>query len=198
MRIKLGLHNHSQMSDGYFTVGGLLRYLKDSGYDVIAITDHNAYTVPHPIQIRENKVEDLLILRGIEVTFPRIHFICLEPMKHKTVRDCLDTARVSYIAHPSFSGLNPFDCQMICDKYHLDGVEQYNNGFPNFKGEVDGNLYAGDDLHIPSQVMTSWMEMDVDAIDKETVLGKLQEGDYELFNEPRDLYGFGRDMEIEK
>jgi len=184
MRIKLSLHNHTNCSDGYFSVGGLLRFLKDEGYDVVAITDHNTYTVPHPIQIRENKVEDLLILRGIEVTFPRLHIICLEPIKHETVKDCLDTARVSYIAHPSFSGLNPFDCQMICDKYHLDGVEMYNNGFINFKGKIDGNLYAGDDLHIPSQVMTSWTEMDVDSLDKETIIEKLISGDFEIFNKP--------------
>ena len=185
MQIRLGLHNHSQMSDGFFTVGGLLRYLKDSGYDVVAITDHNTYTVPHPIQLRENKVEDLLILRGIEVTFPQIHIICLEPIKHETVKDCLATARISYIAHPSFSGLNPFDCHMICDKYHLDGVEVYNGGHINFKGDLDGNLYAGDDLHIPRQVLTSWIEMDVDSLDKETVLEKLKVGDYKLFNNPQ-------------
>ncbi len=184
MRIKVGLHNHSQMSDGYFTVGGLLRYLSDEGYDVVAITDHNAYTVPHPIHIRENKVEDLLILRGVEVTFPRIHIICLEPIKHETIKDCLDTARVSYIAHPNFSGLNPFDCQDICTKYGLDGVEIYNNGFVNFKGEIEGHLYAGDDLHIPSQVMTSWIEMNVGSIDKETILEKLKTGDFEIFNSP--------------
>ena len=183
MRIKLGLHNHSQMSDGYFTVGGLLRYLKDY-YDVICISDHNCYTILHPIQLRESEAEDLLILRGIEVTFPQIHMICLEPIRHETVKDCLDTARVAYIAHPFFSGLNPFDCQMIINKYHLDGVELYNNGHINFKGEIDGNFYAGDDLHIPSQVMTSWMEMDVDSLDKETVLEKLKSGDYELFNRP--------------
>jgi len=74
---------------------------------------------------------------------------------------------------------------MICDKYHLDGVEIYNSGHINFKGDLDGNLYAGDDLHIPSQVLTSWIEMNVGSLDKETVLEKLQAGDYKLFNKPQ-------------
>jgi len=181
-RIKIGLHNHSQMSDGYFTIGGLLTHLDTEGYDVVAITDHNAYTEVHPIIIREHALEDLLILRGIEVTFPQIHIICLEPILHEHIKECIDTARVSYIAHPIFSMLTPEHCDQIIKKYHLHGVELYNGGFINYEGEIDGNFYAGDDLHIPSQVMKSWMEMNVGSLDKETIIEKLISGDYELKN----------------
>ncbi len=191
-RIKVGLHNHSSESDGYFTVGGLLRYLQDNEYDVVAITDHNRVTVPHPIHLRECGVtEDLLILRGIEVSFPLIHIICIEPILHKHIRsimDYVDAARVAYIAHPKFSGINPVDCQRICDKFGLDGVEAYNSGFLNFKGDLRGHLYAGDDLHIPSQVSTSWIEMNVGSVEKEGVLERLKSGDFEVFNQPHEVY----------
>ena len=188
MKVRLGLHNHSQMSDGYFTIGGLLKYLSEE-YEVVAITDHNAYTQVHPTHIRENDVEDLLILKGIEVTFPQIHIMCLEPIRHETIKECLDTARVAWIAHPSFSGLRPEDCKRICDKYHLQGVEQYNSGFIGFKPSVDWeewnlNLYAGDDLHLPSQIKKSWMEMEVDELSVDEVIEKLISGEYELKNVP--------------
>ncbi len=191
MRIRLGLHNHSQYSDGYFTVGGLLKYLSEE-YEVVAITDHNHYTQVHPIHIREHGIEDLLILRGIEVTFPQIHIVCIEPMRHETIRDCLDTARVAWIAHPSFSMMKPEDCKMICDRYHLQGVELYNSGFINFKPPVDWedwelNLYAGDDLHIPSQIKKSWMEMEVGSLDVDEVVEKLITGEFELKNVPDEI-----------
>jgi len=175
------------MSDGYFTVGGLLNFLDMEGFDVVAITDHNHYTIPYPIHIRENAVEDLLIIHGIEITFPQIHMICLESIKHETVRDCIDTARVSWLAHPNFPvRIPPEDCEYICEKYHLNGLELYNSGLTQFKGDWDRNFYAGDDLHIPSQVMKSWMEMNVGSLDKETVIEKLLSGDYELKNIPPD------------
>ncbi len=188
MKVRLGLHNHSQMSDGYFTIGGLLKYLSEE-YEVVAITDHNAYTMVHPIHIRENDVEDLLILKGIEVTFPQIHIVCIEPMLHETIKECIDTARVAWIAHPEFSHLTPEDCKMICDKYHLQGVELYNSGFTGFKPPPDWedwglNLYAGDDLHVPSNIKSSWMEMEVDELDVDEVIEKLISGEYELKNVP--------------
>lgn len=188
MKVRLGLHNHTQMSDGYFTIGGLLRHLSEE-YEVVAITDHNYWTEVHPIHIRENDVEELLILQGIEVTFPRIHIVCLEPIRHETIKDCLDTARVAWIAHPNFSMLKPEDCKLICDKYHLQGVEQYNSGYIDFKPPVNWeewelNLYAGDDLHIPSQIKKSWMEMEVGTLDVDEVMEKLIAGEFELKNAP--------------
>ena len=168
------------MSDGFFTVSGLLKACKDAGYDVVAITDHNVVTIPHPLQLRE--VKDLLVLRGIEVTFPRLHLICLEPqVTNMGVLGVIHSARVSWIAHPGLSMINPLECQEVCDREGLDGVELYNTGIRQFKGDLDGNFYAVDDLHVPSQLMTSWIEMDVDYLEKEVVLTKLKAGDYELY-----------------
>ncbi len=175
------------MSDGYFTVSGLLRYCRDEGYDVVAITDHafrfdpesiqSAVTVPHPLQ--RQGLEDLLVLRGVEITFPRLHIICLEPsILDMGVSKLIWSSRVSWIAHPGLNGLNRLDCMKICADLGLDGVERFCTGFRQFKGDFDGVCYAVDDLHIPSQVMTSWIEMDVEWLDKEIVLGKLKSGDF--------------------
>lgn len=189
MRIKCSLHNHSQMSDGYFTVSGLLKVCRDAGYDVVAITDHNVVTGPHPLQLRE--VEDLLLLHGVEVTFPRLHIICLEPsVLDKGMLGLIRSSRVSWIAHPGLSMLNPLVCKEICEREGLDGVELYTSGIRQLKGDFDGNLYAVDDLHIPSQLMTSWIEMDVDQLDKETVLEKLKSGDFVIRWKPLDVLFF--------
>ena len=183
-RIRLSLHNHSQMSDGYFTVGGLLRFLKDEGYDVISITDHNVITIPHPLQIEESGAQNLFMLRGIELTFPSMHIVCIEPMKTGRVVDTLTTSRVKWLAHPKWQFRDIDSIREVCARYDLDGVELYNAGelvFP--KEEVvrwEYNFYAGDDLHIPSQVKTSWMEMDVDELDKDTIITKLKNGEFEI------------------
>ena len=177
------------MSDGYFTVSGLLKACEDAGYDVVAITDHNVVTVPHPLQLRD--VGDLLVLRGVEVTFPRLHLICLEPSVFDMgMLGLIRSSRVSWIAHPGLTGLNPLECQEVCEREGLDGVELYNSGIRQFKGGFDGNFYAVDDVHVPSQVMTSWIEMDVDELDRETVLEKLKSGDFGLRWKPLDVLFF--------
>lgn len=180
IRIKLGLHNHSQMSDGFFTVSGLLKVLGEI-YDVIAITDHNVVTVPHLLQLQG--VENLLILKGVEITFPSIHFLALEP----TIFDqgavgLLRSSSVKWIAHPALDHLNILDCIDICDRESLNGIEQYTTGFLQTKPSelFKGILYATDDVHVPSNLMTSWMEMDVNSIDKVTILEKLKVGDFEI------------------
>ena len=177
------------MSDGYFTVSGLLKACKDAGYDVVAITDHNTVTVPHPLQLRETG--DLLVLRGVEVTFPRLHLICLEPsVFNMGALGLIRSSQVSWIAHPGLSMLNPLVCQEICEREGLDGVELYNAGIRQMKGWFDGHFYAADDVHVPSQIMTSWIEMDVRQVDKETVLGKLKSGDFVLRWKPLDVLFF--------
>jgi len=186
LRIKLSLHNHTNLSDGYFTVSGLLRVCRDAGYNVVAITDHNIVTVSHPLQLTE--VPDLLVLTGVEVTFPRLHLICLEPTcTNMGVIGLIHSARVSWIAHPGLSMINRLDCMKLCRHHGLDGVELYNSGIRQLKGDFSRRLYAVDDLHVPSQLMTSWIEMNVQSLDKEEVLAKLKSGDYELRNQPRDI-----------
>lgn len=191
MRIKLGLHNHTCLSDGYFTPSGLLIALKEAGYDVVAITDHNVYTVPHPLQLKE--VEDLLVLRGCEVTFPQMHIVVLEPIRTRTVADILLTARVGWIAHPYYQFRRDTEKMLeVCKRYNLHGAEIYNAGDLVFDKVVAEdwplNFYAGDDVHVPSQINTSWMEMDVESKDKDTIIEKLIEGDYDYFRKPSHLF----------
>ncbi len=189
MRIKLSLHNHSQMSDGYFTVSGLLKVCQDAGYDVVAITDHNTVTVPHPLQLQE--VGDLLVLRGVEITTPRLHVICLEPSDFSPgMSGMIRSSAVSWIAHPGLSCLSPSVCQEICEREGIGGIELYNSGISQITGYFDGNQYAVDDLHVQSQLRSSWIEMDVKQLDKETVLGKLKSGDFGLRWKPLDVLFF--------
>lgn len=185
MRITLGLHNHSLMSDGALVISDLLKLLKKE-YDVIAITDHNTITTIHPLILKEADVEDMIIIRGVEITFPMMHIICLEPGIHDVgIRKLIATSEVRWLAHPIQSYITPNIARMIVKRNELHGVEQYNSGDISFKGKIDGHLYAGDDLHISKQLKTSWMEMDVDSKDKDTILEKLKSGDFEIFNRPR-------------
>ena len=184
MRITLGLHNHSCMSDGELIISDLLRLLKTE-YDAIAITDHNTITVPHPLLLEKADVGDLIIINGVEITLPQMHIVCLEPGVHDSgLRMLLATSEVKWLSHPIQSGLTPHIVRLICEREELDGVEQYNSGEISFKGELDGLLFAGDDLHIKEQLKSSWMEMDVDSKDKDTILEKLKSGEFEIYNDP--------------
>lgn len=184
MRITLGLHNHTCMSDGELVVSDLLKLLKKE-YDVIAITDHNVITAPHPMLLKEAEVEDLIIIGGVEISLPQMHIICLEPRIHDMgLRKLIATSEVRWLAHPIQSRIVPDVARMIVEREELHGVEQYNSGEISFKGELDGFLFAGDDLHIKGQLKSSWMEMDVDSKDKDTILEKLKSGEFEIYNDP--------------
>jgi len=191
-----GGDNHTHMSDGFFTIGGLLRYVKDHGFKVIAITDHNTVSIPHRLQRQD--MDDIIILTGTELTLPTVHIVMLEfpfePELGYFVPNLdinrLSLSRLKFVAHPSYQAITPLEYKTLDRILDLDGVELYNSGEVVFKGEIDGNFYAGDDLHEPWQVETSWMEMETDSFDKETILEKLKVGDYELKNnaEKRKLY----------
>ena len=176
------------MSDGYFTVGGLIKLLAEA-YDVIAITDHNHLTNPHPLQLQD--AGDLLILRGIELTFPSLHMVCIEPIDTSSVINILKSARLSWLAHPCYQVPKMTDMIEVVRRNYLDGVELYNSGelvFP--KQDIDlwpYNFYAGDDLHVSSQLCTSWMEMEVkDKHDKDEIIEKLVAGEHVNRRNPMD------------
>ena len=49
-------------------------------------------------------------------------------------------------------------------------------------GKNGSLLFSVDDLHIPSQVMYNWMEMEVDSVDVDTVIENLKSGDFWIVN----------------
>jgi hypothetical protein len=69
---------------------------------------------------------------------------------------------------------NVYGCELYNQgEYQFDGWEyDWFNSYDNM------NFYAVDDLHVIQNLKTSWMEMEVDSVDKHTVIENLKSGDF--------------------
>jgi len=169
------------MSDGNMSPSQLLNTLKERGFKVIAITDHNNWTIPHPLQMPK----DIIFLNGIEWTF-KWHIIKLElPLaaNYRSLdwKDRLDLARIDWLAHPGRWGLSVKQIKELVRGYKLDGVEKCNRGYHQYNGHIEGiNEYGVDDIHSKGMIGYNWIEIEVDSFDKETVLEKLKKGEFTI------------------
>lgn len=173
------------MSDGQLGLNELLKLLT-SKYNVIAITDHDTLTIPHPLHRRGIRKKHLL-LRGIEYSAAYLtHLVGLEPTQsYGTSVEIWQSCRVKWIAHPGLSGLSETDIDTIlATNSGINGIEMFNSGILQVKDNTNSfhgcNFYSSDDLHEPYQIRASWMEMDVPSLDKELIINKLVNGDYTI------------------
>ena len=185
MRISLSLHNHSILSDGALGIPELLKLIGKS-YDVIAITDHDVLTIPHPLHLRQvNYGKPTLRLLGIEYSaYGSVHLVGIEPTNTRGLPiEVWDSCRVKWIAHPRLSDLDHNYINTIFKNFpSINGIEIFNSGILQVHDNTDEfpdiNYYASDDLHEEYQLRASWMEMDVKSLDKELVIDKLISGDF--------------------
>jgi hypothetical protein len=185
MHIALGLHNHSNMSDGELDIHSLLKLLT-SKYQVVSITDHDTLTIPHPHHLRGLR-KKYLLLKGIEYSsFGMTHLIGLEPTNPMgTPVEIWMSCRVKWISHPRLSDLSSENINTLIKNFpDINGLEIFNSGIlqicDNMEEFQGMNFYASDDLHMPYQLRASWMEMDVDSLDKETIIQKLIDGSFTI------------------
>jgi hypothetical protein len=164
-------------------VNSLLKLLTTK-YQVVAITDHDALTIPHPIQLRGIR-KKFLYLRGIEYSaYGMTHLVGLEPTNaHGMPIEVWESCRVKWISHPRLSDLSHEAIDRLVKNFPgICGLEMFNSGILQISDnteEFEGmNFYASDDLHESHQIGASWMEMDLDSLDREEVLQKLTEGDF--------------------
>jgi len=181
MIVKCSLHNHTILSDGHLSPHELLYTLKSWGFKVIAITDHNTWTLPHELQIPD----DIIFINGVEWTF-RYHIIKLDlPLERNgrslDWRDRLDLASVDWLAHPGRWSLTNDQIREICRSYKLDGAEVCNRGQRQFNGEIPGVIrYGVDDTHSASMIGKNWIEMELDEFTKEEVIENLKKGRFTI------------------
>jgi len=173
------------MSDGEMGIHDLLKLLSTK-YQVIAITDHDALTIPHPWHLKGLR-KKFLFLRGIEYSaYGMVHLVGLEPINSTgTPIEVWDSCRVKWIAHPRLSDIPSSEFDTLLKNFPtINGLEIFNSGILQICDNTDEfkglNFYASDDLHMPNQIGASWMEMDVDKLDKEEVLQKLISGDFTI------------------
>ena len=179
--IKCSLHNHTNLSDGYFPPGDLLHFLKMRGYDVVAITDHMNLTIPHELQMPD----DILFINGVE-WWHRYLGMEVVSLDVDGENPLMANSGISWIPHPKYvNKSNSVIKKAIVSIEEIYGLELWNAGELQllddeieYFNDENINYYAVDDLHIPEQAFSSWMEMDVDSVDKDTVIENLKSGDY--------------------
>lgn len=132
-RIRLGLHQHTALSDGRCTPEEAARRYRDAGYDAIAITDHWVYS---DTQI----LSGLPILSGCEYHVGAsdsasgvYHIVCLcadrqpeisrEMTPQQIIDGIHDAGGLAVLAHPAWSLNTP---QMIKALQGIDAIEIYN------------------------------------------------------------------------
>jgi len=181
----MSLHNHSQMSDGQLNIGELIHHLV-SEYQVIAITDHDYLTYIHPLHVRGIR-KKYLLLKGIEYSAAGFtHLLGLEPtILSGTSYEVWNSCRVKWICHPRLSGFTGESLEAFIGKIPpINGVEMFNSGILQVDDNLNAlrgmNYYACDDLHERHQIKASWMEVEVDGLDKETIIEALIEGNYTI------------------
>lgn len=67
------LHCHSVHSDGSAAVGEIFAFARQRGLDFLALTDHNNFSGHFEMPEVQDKYDDLLVMRGMEVTTYRGH-----------------------------------------------------------------------------------------------------------------------------
>jgi len=65
MSVVADLHTHTTVSDGTFSLDGLVETAREAGLDAVAVTDHDRY---HPeLSVPVERRGELLVVRGIEL-----------------------------------------------------------------------------------------------------------------------------------
>lgn len=132
-RAKIGLHTHTNISDGRVSPEESAKLYKEKGYDAIAFTDHWKYAVPQII-------DGLYILPGAEYDiatpeFKIYHIVCAcadrepvgisrESTPEQIIEAIHDCNGLAILAHPAWS-LNAPDDIMAIDGF--DATEIYNS-----------------------------------------------------------------------
>lgn len=183
--IKCALHSHTYHSDGELSPEALLSLLYNEGYSVAAITDHQKRTIPWNLSMPD----DFLFIDGVEWWHPHLgaEIVSLGFDSQDTT---IGNAGVSWIAHPywlmkNFRFTIELIAKIVISNKDIYGMELYNDGLKQLSPEemeylsdYDINYYAVDDLHVPEQINQGWIEMEVDSLDRDTVLENLRTGNY--------------------
>lgn len=179
--MKLSLHIHSKYShDSKASVGEILEAAEKSGFDVIAITDHN--TAAGGLEALKKQRQKVAVIPAAEFSTQYGHVLAyfiddsIEKDTPRVNERQFDFYRVvenvkringiTILAHPYISGLkyNP----EILD--YVDGIEQYNSRLDSFllksssQGFIkqfmgrDGFLYTGgSDAHSTEELANCYM-----------------------------------------
>lgn len=174
MKVKINLHSHERIGSFDSTTPqiAMTSAYNALGYDAVGFVGHD--------DMADVESEQLIIFNGIErevsispethiVEFPEIGF--------------------SFLAHPERSNYSKEEIQSIINEYNLDGVEKFSDGVKQYRGEMPAIELSNDDAHNVWQIGTSFMEIEVNDVNRGQIVQAIKRGDIELKNNRRRVVG---------
>ncbi|TET20360.1 PHP domain-containing protein [Candidatus Bathyarchaeota archaeon] len=174
LRLKIDLHVHTRYSyDSTITLDEIVAYSQKRGLDGVAITDHDV--VEGALKLVQ-KVKELVVIPGVEVTTSRGHVLALnitrpiptELSPLETIQMIHEAGGIAVAAHPTvfYKGLRG---QI---NSNFDAVEVVNaSAFPFFLStylsrklalRLDLPQTAGSDAHYASEIGFAYTVVDTD------------------------------------
>lgn len=174
--IKFDLHTHERKAsyDSSTPAKIMSSVYNTLGYDAVGFVGHD--------EIANVESEELIVFNGVEREVsedPEIHIVEYPEIG------------ISFLAHPQRENMSKSRIRDLIQEHRLNGVEKFSNGFEQYDGNMDGVLeLANDDAHNIFQIGTSFMQVDVNSINRGQIVQALQSRDrIELQNKRRRLAG---------
>lgn len=175
MKVQLHTHTEAGSYDGGLTPIQLAEAYRNSGFDAVAITDHDTVTEPPD-------VDGITLMRGVEHTE--------DAGRHLHVVELVDHD-FKFLAHPGFTFSWVEDGMRYARARGLDGIERFNGGVEHFEAGAAADLLelATDDAHNVWQVNHSYLDVNAASRSEDDIMAAVKAGDYTLESTERRLRG---------
>ncbi len=190
---KGNLHTHTTLSDGRLSPEEVARVYEEKGYDFVALTDHNAFCDPIPVQ-RRTKV---VLIPGFEFgDGPTPHILCLGVRQtyRGSYQDVLNATRalggMAILCHPNWVREDLWPPDVMASLRYYAGIEIYNHVITRLEGRAlatdDWDVlltggyrvwgYANEDAHRPEDFGHCWNMVIAPSLSPEGLLYQLEKG----------------------
>ena len=144
---KGNLHTHTTNSDGKLSPQEAVRRYDDLGHDFLALTDHNFFTDPAPLQAQTR----MTLIPGFEWTIESLaHILCLgvRQVYTGTYQEVLSRTRslggTAMLCHPNWQREDYWPPEVMVDLHYYAGIEVFNSVITR----LEGRALASDDWDV--------------------------------------------------
>jgi hypothetical protein len=166
---KGNLHTHTTASDGTLTPADVIRQYEERGYDFLALTDHNTFTDPAPLQADTK----MTLIPGFEWGHgfnPHIACLSVRQAYEGSFQQVLDNTSalggMAILCHPNWVRDDLWPPEVMASLRYYAGIEIYNHVITRLEGSAlatddwDRLLtaglhvwgYAAEDAHKPTDI----------------------------------------------
>lgn len=165
-RVNLHAHESQHSFDSNTSVEEMARAYREAGFDAVGFVGHGEMTtVDAPGLVTINGVE-----HGVG---PGVHLVSYPQHDFHIA------------AHPKYGVFPRRALRSFVETFQPDAVEKFNGGIGQYTGSLDTLEVAGDDAHNPTQVGTSYMEVETPRMTPAAIMENIKSGNYTLHtNDP--------------